>query len=77
MGAGGIVRDGIDGMILDPYDEDAWVESLRFLAASKDLRARFGNSGRQWIQEFTWEKVAHRRKASLLERLNAQSLFAS
>ncbi|MFB8791638.1 MAG: glycosyltransferase family 4 protein [Potamolinea sp.] len=77
MGAGGIVRDSLDGIVLDPYDQDAWVESLRKLAASKDLRARFGNSGRQWIQEFTWEKVAQRRKASLLEKLNVQKLCVS
>jgi glycosyltransferase involved in cell wall biosynthesis len=77
MGAGGIVRDGLDGIVLDAYDEDAWVESLRNLATSFDLRTRFGNSGRQWIQEFTWEKVAQRRKASLLEKLNAQKMCSS
>lgn len=71
MGAGGAVRDGIDGMILPPYDEDAWVEALRKLAQSPDLRARFGASARQQAQEFTWEKVAARRAASVLERLKA------
>lgn len=77
MGAGGIVRDGLDGIVLDAYDEDAWVESLRKLAASYDLRALFGNSGRKWIQEFTWEKVAQRRKAYLLERLQVQTRCVS
>ena len=68
MGAGGIVREGIDGMILEPYDEDAWVEALRKLASSPDLRTRFGASARQWVEEFTWEKVAHRRAVSMLEK---------
>lgn len=71
MGAGGIVRDGIDGMVLPPYDEDAWVEALRKFAHSPELRAQFAASARQWVEEFTWEKVAAKRAASMLERLKA------
>ena len=71
MGAGGVVRDGIDGMVIPPYEEDAWVEALRKFANNRDLCTQFGESGRQWVQEFTWEKVAARRAASMLEKLNA------
>ncbi len=70
MGSGGIVRDGIDGIILDPYDEDAWVESLRKLVDSSDLRTQYGTSACQRAQEFTWDKVAAKRRALLLEKLN-------
>ena len=71
MGAGGVVRDGIDGMVLPPYEEDAWVEALRKFANNPDLCKKFGESGRQWVQEFTWEKVAARRAASMQELLKA------
>lgn len=71
MGAGGIVRDGLDGMVIPPYEEDAWVEALRKFANNPDLCKKFGESGRQWVQEFTWEKVAARRAASMIERLKA------
>jgi len=37
MGAGSIVRDGIDGIIVSPDDGDAWVEALRKLAHSPEL----------------------------------------
>lgn len=69
MGAGGIVRDGIDGMIISPYDHDAWVEALRKLAYSPELRTQFGNSAREQAKEFTWEKVAARRAAFVIEGL--------
>lgn len=71
MGAGGIVRDGIDGIIVPPYDDDAWVEALRKLAYSPELRDRFSASARQRAEEFTWEKVAARRAAFVRERLKA------
>ena len=69
MGAGSIVRDGIDGMIVSPYEHDAWVEALRKLASSPDLRTRFGDAARQRAQEFTWERVADRRAKLMLEKL--------
>ena len=71
MGAGGVVRDGIDGIVLPPYEEDAWVEALRKLADNPDLRKKYGESGRQRVQEFTWENVAARRAESMLEKLKA------
>ena len=67
MGAGSIVRDGIDGMVVSPYEQDMWVEALRKLAHSPDVRARFGTAARQRADEFTWEKVAARRAAFMLK----------
>ncbi|MEG4317839.1 MULTISPECIES: glycosyltransferase family 4 protein [unclassified Microcoleus] len=69
MGAGGIVRDGTDGIVADPYDSEALVESLRKLALSPELRAQMGYSARQQAEEFTWEKVARRRKDLVQEKL--------
>ncbi|MBW4680664.1 MAG: glycosyltransferase family 4 protein [Microcoleus vaginatus WJT46-NPBG5] len=71
MGAGSIIREGIDAIILSPYDEDAWVEALRKLASSPELRAQFGASARERAEAFTWDKVAARRKELMLEKWNA------
>jgi glycosyltransferase involved in cell wall biosynthesis len=73
MGAGAVLRDGIDGMILPAHDTDAWADALRRLAASPDLRSRLGASARARAAEFTWEKVAARRADSLLQRLRSGS----
>ncbi len=61
MGAGSVIRDGIDGTIIPPYEDDAWVEALRQLVYSPELRIRFSTAARQRAEEFTWERVAARR----------------
>ncbi|MEG4595504.1 glycosyltransferase family 4 protein [Microcoleus sp. F6_B6] len=72
MGGGGVVRDGIDGIILPPYDTDAWVEGLRQLSNSPDLRAKMGASARQRALELTWPQVAARRKEQILQKMNTK-----
>ncbi|MCC3490218.1 MAG: glycosyltransferase family 4 protein [Microcoleus sp. PH2017_25_DOB_D_A] len=69
MGAGAIARDGKDGIVIDPYDCEAFVEGLRKLALSPELRAQMGYNARQQAEEFTWEKVARRRKDLMQEKL--------
>ncbi len=71
MGGGTIVRDGIDGLIISPYEEDAWVEALQKLASCQELRTQFGLSARQRAEEFTWKNVAQQRAALVLEKLEA------
>jgi glycosyltransferase involved in cell wall biosynthesis len=69
MGAGGVARDGKDGIIVSPYDEEALVTGLQQLAGCAELRLRMSDSARERAQEFTWEKVARRRAQLVLERL--------
>ncbi len=69
MGSAGVVRHGIDGLILPPDAEEAWVEALRALADRADERTRLGTSARQRVQEYTWDKVSARRAAQIMERV--------
>ncbi|MGB3265724.1 MAG: glycosyltransferase family 4 protein [Microcoleus sp.] len=69
MGGGGIVRDGIEGIILSPYDADAWVEGLRKLSNSEGLRAQMGAAARKRALEFTWPQVAARRREQILQKM--------
>ncbi|WP_333298977.1 glycosyltransferase family 4 protein [Microcoleus sp. M2_C6] len=72
MGGGGVVRDGIDGIILPPYDTDAWVEGLRQLSNSPDLRAKMGAAARQRALELTWPQVAARRGEQIRQKMHAK-----
>ena len=67
MAAGEIGRPGIDCLVADPLDRDAWVEAIRRLAGDEGARRKLGEQARLRAQEFTWEKVALRRRAQLLE----------
>lgn len=69
MGAGSVVRDGLDGWVLPPYEGDAWVEKLRELAKFPDLRWQAGQSSRTRAQEFEWETVASRRADLFLRHI--------
>ncbi|MBI5095645.1 MAG: glycosyltransferase family 4 protein [Candidatus Hydrogenedentes bacterium] len=70
MGAGGIARDGKEGIVLDPYDEEGWVEALRRVARDAELRKRFAESGMARAQEFTWAKVGAKRRELLLKAIS-------
>jgi len=70
MGATSVVRHGIDGYVIDPYDVDAWVEAMRRLAKESDLRMEMGRAARERAFEFTWEKVGALRRKALVERVS-------
>jgi glycosyltransferase involved in cell wall biosynthesis len=69
MGCGGVIRAGVDGLVCDAYDRDAWIGELRRLASDQALRARLGAAARARAQEFTWAKVGARRREMLMTAL--------
>lgn len=73
MGAGDVVRSGVEGVVLPPYDMEAWVETLRELAADPDLRYRYACNSWQRAQAFTFNRVAERRAQMMLDRLSARA----
>jgi glycosyltransferase involved in cell wall biosynthesis len=46
-----VVRDGIDGFLVEPGDVDAMAERLSTLAADPPLRHRMGEAGRASVHE--------------------------
>lgn len=71
MGAGDVLRDGVEGLVRDPWDRGGWIEALRALAGDAALRARLGEAARARAADFTWERVGARRRALLLDALAA------
>jgi glycosyltransferase involved in cell wall biosynthesis len=58
-GGPGFVRDGIDGILVDPEDSDALAGALARMSSDEELRARLAAAGRARVGEFTWARVAH------------------
>jgi glycosyltransferase involved in cell wall biosynthesis len=77
MGGGRIVRSSIDGMIIDPYDKDAWITAMREFARSKELRYERGANSRERALEFTWDRVGRQRVKALTARLAANKAAGS
>ena len=59
--ARGVVRDGVDGFIIDPGDVRALSARMALLASDRELRLRMGAAARQRIvSSFTWEHYRRR-----------------
>jgi glycosyltransferase involved in cell wall biosynthesis len=61
IGAGAIIRNGVEGSIVDPHDRAALVSALRRLADDVALRRSMGAAARLRAADYTWEKLAERR----------------
>ena len=57
-GAPGFVRDGLDGILVDPVDTAALRAALIRIAADSGLRSRMVAAGRERVPDFTWRRVA-------------------
>jgi glycosyltransferase involved in cell wall biosynthesis len=62
MGGGEIVRDGVEGYVMDPYDIDIWARRIRELAQDRRLREQMAQAARERSMEFTWDRVGARRR---------------
>lgn len=56
--AGGLVRDGRNGLVVPAGDRNALAGAMRRLAAEPAMRARLGEAGAQDVRAFTYEAWA-------------------
>jgi glycosyltransferase involved in cell wall biosynthesis len=61
MGAGSIVRDGIEGFVVSPHDQQSLIAAMRMLASKPDLRHELGRNAKIRSMDYTWDKVAESR----------------
>jgi phosphatidyl-myo-inositol dimannoside synthase len=52
------VRDGFNGLKVDPDDRESLAGVFKSLAKKRDLRARLGENGRKWVRSFSWSETA-------------------
>ena len=67
MGSGGIIVDGEDGFIIDPYDESKWIECMRQLAESDEPRQKLSANSKQKATNYVWDAVGKRRLNALMQ----------
>jgi len=56
--AGGLVRDGHNGLVVPAGERDALAEAINRLAAEPELRAQFGEAGAQDVRAYTYDAWA-------------------
>jgi glycosyltransferase involved in cell wall biosynthesis len=60
MGAGRVVRDGVEGLVIDPLDVDDLARAMTLLADDVELRGKLGRQAAERALEFEWSKVGPR-----------------
>lgn len=65
MGAGRLVRDEIEGLVVDPCSVDDLAVALTRLAEDEAFRKQLAANAAARAQEFTWAKVARQRYEQL------------
>jgi glycosyltransferase involved in cell wall biosynthesis len=66
MGAARVANEST-GFVLDPHDEDAWIETMRRLAKDAELRRSFGSAAQLRAEKFTWSEVSKARAETFRE----------
>ncbi|WP_289281971.1 MULTISPECIES: glycosyltransferase family 4 protein [unclassified Methylophaga] len=69
MGGDGVVRDGIDGYIIDPHDKEKWISSIQKLALDVSMRVQMATNSHDHATQFLWEEVADKRRKLLINKL--------
>jgi glycosyltransferase involved in cell wall biosynthesis len=53
-----LVRDGVDGVLVDPGDTAALAKAITDLLRDDDMRSRMGAAGRERVSAFPWDETA-------------------
>ena len=61
------VRDGVDGVLVDPFDTDMLAATLDKVLSSQRLRHQLATAGRQRVEEFGWSTMADRYRSLYLQ----------
>ncbi len=72
MAAGGVVEDDQEGIVIDPYDSDAWIGQLQRLSKDATLRSRLAQKSKLKAPYYLWDAVAKRRLDALTEAMRQE-----
>ncbi|HYN54067.1 MAG TPA: glycosyltransferase [Methylotenera sp.] len=72
MGGGGVIEHGKEGFVINPHDEQSWIEAIRNISEDVSLRKSFSKNAYVKAVEYLWSAVGHKRTQLLHSRLNEQ-----
>jgi glycosyltransferase involved in cell wall biosynthesis len=66
-----LVRDGVDGILVEAGDEDALAKSIIRLLGDPSLRKRMGEAGMARVAQFSWDETARVALKAYMKALQA------
>jgi glycosyltransferase involved in cell wall biosynthesis len=52
------VKDGENGLLVQPRDSEALADAIIYLLETEDTREKLGKSGRKKVEDYSWNKIA-------------------
>ncbi len=68
-----LVRDGVDGLLVDPFDTSALAASLSRLLGDAGLRGQLAEAGAARVEELSWPRLARRYEDAYLRALERRT----
>ena len=65
MGGGGIIEDGENGFVIAPHDESKWIDCMRLMSESQELREKLSVHSKIKALNYVWDVVGANRLRSL------------
>ena len=72
-GLGNIVKNGINGFIIDDFDKNKYIEKIKYLQKKSELRKKMFENNRMLSQKYTWENVAKNITEIMEKKLNEKN----
>ena len=76
MGAGRLIKDGVNGIVVPAGDVDGLAAAMAKLASSPELRLAFGQAAKAAARNFTYESVGSYRSRAFQALLRRDPLPA-
>jgi glycosyltransferase involved in cell wall biosynthesis len=69
MGGGGIINHGHEGLVIDAYNAEEWIASIRKLFSDTEFRLNMARNAHNKAAEYLWGNVGRRRAEALQSSL--------
>ncbi|SFK20768.1 glycosyltransferase family 4 protein [Methylophaga sulfidovorans] len=69
MAGDGIIRENIEGYIIEPHNKLGWIDKLQTIYENRQLRMALALASRQRAEEFLWNNVATKRAQQILTKV--------
>jgi glycosyltransferase involved in cell wall biosynthesis len=70
MGAGGVVEHGVEGLVIDQHDADAWISAIQKMAEDENMRKNYAKNAHKKAPDYLWSRVGQLRRQLLQSRLS-------